>query len=79
MLTTADKDKIYIISKASVKLYIVNSPELTCSGPNNFIFSVCFRTGWCALTLKGTKTIEIHLNLENSAWQSSHFKTCGGQ
>lgn len=32
-----------------------------------------------ALTLQGTKTIKIHLNLENSCWQPSHSQPHGGQ
>lgn len=40
--------------------------------PNNFIFPVFFKTSWCTLTLRGTKTIKIYLNLEKSGWQPSH-------
>lgn len=47
--------------------------------PNNFIFSVCFKTSRCALTLQGTKTIKIHLNLENSGWQPSRSQPRGAQ
>lgn len=74
------QNKVVIDPVGVIGYTVLSEHLLSLKGdPNNFIFPVCFKTSWCALTLRGTKTIKIHLNLEKSGWQPSHSQPHGGQ